>query len=252
MITPARRLRRSSSSRTAIASRAAHRRRRVSGAAAGSIGAAGFATAIARDLHRLGARERRRAAAGGSGGRRGRRRPPRRRSATSSTNVDVALDVAGDAEAAEHLLAEAVGGGDRRRVEVGQRAREPLAPRAGPPPRGPSASSRDDLVASLGAAPASAALERLLGADEPLAHAVAQLAGRHARERDEQQLVERRALGDVARRERGDRVRLAGAGARLEHGDAGRQRAADVERLRSLTGRSPPRRCSSPSHSRRA
>ena len=41
--------------------------------------------------------------------------------------------------------------------------------------------------------------------------------------------LERHALGDVARGERGDRVRLAGAGARLEHGDAGRQRPAEVE-----------------------
>ena len=35
------------------------------------------------------------------------------------------LDVAGHAEPAEHLLAEAVGGGDRGAVEVGQRVREP-------------------------------------------------------------------------------------------------------------------------------
>ena len=40
----------------------------------------------------------------------------------------VRLQVAGDAEPAEHLLAEAVGGGDRRRVEVRQRAHEPRAP----------------------------------------------------------------------------------------------------------------------------
>ena len=75
------------------------------------------------------------------------------------------------------------------------------------------------------------ALERPLGADQPLAHAVAQLAGGHARERDQQQLVQRDAVGDVASRERRDRVRLAGPGARLEHRDALRQRAADVERV---------------------
>ena len=40
---------------------------------------------------------------------------------------DVGLDVAEHAQAAEHLLAEAVGGGDRRGVEVGERDRQPLA-----------------------------------------------------------------------------------------------------------------------------
>ncbi len=70
-----------------------------------------------------------------------------------------------------------------------------------------------------------------LDGDEPLAHPLAQLARRHARERHEQQLLERRPLGDVPGRERGDRVGLARAGARLEHGHAARQRPADVERL---------------------
>ena len=141
----------------------------------------------------------------------------------------VGLDVAGDAEAAEHLLAEPVRRGDRRRVEVGERARQALAAlldlvaRAG-------REQRDDLVALGGAAPASARARPCSARHEALAHALAQLAGRHPREGHEQELLERRALGDVARGERGDRERLAGAGARLEHGDAGRQRAADVER----------------------
>ena len=76
--------------------------------------------------------------------------------------------------------------------------------------------------------------EPLLGVHEPLADAVAQLAGRHAGERHEQDLIQRRALGDVARGERGDRERLAGAGAGLEHGDAFGQRACEAERLRGL------------------
>ena len=89
----------------------------------------------------------------------------------------------------------------------------------------PSREQPHDLVA-VGRRARQRAGEPLLGADEPLAHAVAQLAGRHPRERDEQQLLERHAVGDVAGRQRGDRVRLAGARARLEHGHAGRQRAA--------------------------
>ncbi len=40
---------------------------------------------------------------------------------------DVGLDVAGDAEPAEDVLAEAVGGGDRRGVEVGERGGEAAA-----------------------------------------------------------------------------------------------------------------------------
>ena len=94
--------------------------------------------------------------------------------------------------------------------------------------RGALGEQPHDLVA-VGRRAGQRAGEPLLGADEPLAHAVAQLAGRHPRERDEQQLVERDPVGDVAGRQRGDRVRLAGARARLEHGHAGRQRAADVE-----------------------
>ena len=40
----------------------------------------------------------------------------------------VGIDVPGDAQPAEDLLAEAVRGGDRRGVEVGERAGEALAP----------------------------------------------------------------------------------------------------------------------------
>ena len=108
-----------------------------------------------------------------------------------------------------------------------------------------SASARGDVVAAggdvLGAAVAQQGgdgvvgrwrrrpREDLLQADEALADAVAQLARGHAGEGHEQEVVEPRPLGDVARGEGGDRVRLARAGAGLEHGDPGRQRAAGVE-----------------------
>ena len=103
------------------------------------------------------------------------------------------------------------------------------------------------VTASPGASPAWRARQPALGRDEPLAHAVAQLAGRHPREGDEQQVLEPDALGDVAGRERGDRVRLAGAGAGLEDGHAGRQRAADVEAAHRISVRSCATR---PPHSR--
>ena len=86
-------------------------------------------------------------------------------------------------------------------------------------------------TSSCGGRAGQRAVEPLLGADQPLADALPELAGGHAREGHEQELLERRALGDVARGERGDGERLAGARARLEDGDPGRQRAADVERL---------------------
>ena len=162
--------------------------------------------------------------------------------ATSSTNVGVALDVAGDAEAAEHLLAEAVGGGDRRRVEVGQRPRQPLAARPRPRPRcrrrGAARARRP-----LGGAPASAgrgrarrrpSRSRTRSRSSPVAIRVNVTSS---------SCVERHALGDVARGQRGDRVGLAGAGAGLEHGDAGwaagrrRRTAASSVRL-MLLGRS--------------
>jgi hypothetical protein len=141
----------------------------------------------------------------------------------------VGLDVAEHAEAAEHLLAEAVGGGDGGRVEVGEGGSEPLAPQAD---QGLAAGreQRHDRVVVRGRA-GQRPLEALLGADQPLAHALAQLTGRHAREGHHQDLLQRDAVGDVAGGERGDRERLAGTGARLEHGHAGRERAADVEGL---------------------
>ncbi len=85
----------------------------------------------------------------------------------------------------------------------------------------------------LGSAPADDPRELVLGQYQALADTLAQLAGRDPCERDQQQLIERHdALGDEAGGERGDRERLARAGARLEYGDARRQLAAELERLR--------------------
>ena len=78
-----------------------------------------------------------------------------------------------------------------------------------------------------------------LGGDEALADARAQLAGGHPPERHEQHAVERRALGDVPGGEGGDRERLAGAGARLEQGDAGRA-AGRTRRTGSVPSQSRP------------
>jgi len=97
----------------------------------------------------------------------------------------VALEVPRDPEPAEHLLAEAVGGRDSGGVEVRQRARDPFAP--GPDLGvGPIGEQRHHLVARVGRRARERAREPPLDADEPLAHALAQLSRRHARERHEQ------------------------------------------------------------------
>ena len=71
--------------------------------------------------------------------------------------------------------------------------------------------------------------ERRLRLQQPHPHALPQLAGRGAGEGDHQELLERCPVGHVARHEARDRVRLAGAGARLEQGHADRQRAVGAE-----------------------
>ena len=101
----------------------------------------------------------------------------------------------------------------------------------------PSASSRTTSSRASGGAPASARSSPCSADDEPLAHALAQLARGHPGEGHEQEPVERRALGHVARGERRDGVRLAGAGARLEHRDAGR---AAARRRRTAAAPVPP------------
>ena len=110
----------------------------------------------------------------------------------------------------------------------------------------------DDLVVGRRSGAGQAGAEAALRLDELLAHPRPQFSGRHPPERDQQHVLQRRALGDVAGGEGGDRERLARPGAGLEQRHARRQRAAHVERRR---GAHSPLRCSaasSPSHRRRA
>ena len=244
-MTPPRRLRRSSSVAHRVGEPARASRGRVGRRAArGWIGARGVADRRAGDPQRLARGERRRLARGGSGGRRGRRRPPRRRS----------LDVLDERRCRARRRRRCRGrrappGRSRgwwrssrrrsRRARAASRSRRTRDLARG----APSASSAATRVVLRRAPPGEHAREPRSALTEPLAHALAQLAGRHPREGHEQQLVERHALGDVARGQRGDRVRLAGARARLEHGHAGRQRPADVERAAHVA---PPRALSRP------
>ena len=132
--------------------------------------------------------------------------------------VDVALDVTGEADLAEDLFAEAVDGGDGGGVELGDRAGET------------SVSGRDLLSIALDE-PAGRLVDRLLtvgevsteGAldrDEATPDAVSQLTGGGAGEGDEEHLFEGEAVGHRLDRQRGDAEGLSRAGAGFEHGDA--------------------------------
>ena len=147
----------------------------------------------------------------------------------------VGFEVAGDPEAAEHLLAEAVGGGDRRPVETRHRTGQVTVARLD---RGLRAVG-EQLDEPVGAGEHSVQdrPKPTLGGHHPLAHAVTQLTGGDPGEGDQQQLLQRYALGHVAGGQRGDRVRLTGPGAGFEHGHAAGQRTVEGKRLRSLQAR---------------
>ncbi len=139
----------------------------------------------------------------------------------------VGVDVGGDAEPGEHLQAEPVGRGDGGGVEVGDRVREPVASRRD---LGVAAGREVHQHGVVGRPRRRRIRERRGRGDEPLADALTQLDRRGPAERHQHQLVDAgHTLGDVARGQRGDRVRLAGAGAGLQHRRPGRQVPARVE-----------------------
>ena len=131
-------------------------------------------------------------------------------------------------ERPEHRLAELMGGRDRGGVERRERVAQPEPPK---PDLGGVGGEQvgDHGMVSVGRRRVG---ECALGPDQLLAHPFAQLLARSPTERDHQELVERDALlGDVAGHQGGDGEGLAGAGARLEQGGAGRQRPGQVEGL---------------------
>jgi hypothetical protein len=119
-----------------------------------------------------------------------------------------------------------VGGGDRRGVEAGDRAGEVVAVAHDV---AACQQRHHGILILAGRGAGKPAAEATLDARQPLAHALAKLAGGDAGEGDEQQTLQRDALGDIARRQRRDRVGLARAGAGLENSDAGGQGAAGIE-----------------------
>ena len=175
------------------------------------------------------AAESRRRRRGGSGARRGRRRPRRAGRSTSSTNV-----VSGSTSPATPrppstswqkpwvvaiVAASKSASAAARRVaaqrDLRRACRSPAARRPRRAASGAPASARPRPCS----APTSRSRTR--SRSSPVAMRV-NVTSSSSSQRD--------AVGHVARGQRGDRVRLAGAGAGLEHGHAGRQRAADVER----------------------
>ena len=251
-MTPVRCLRRSSSSRTAMREPRAHRRRRrLRPASAGSIVRRGVRDRDRRDPPRLRARERRRACAVEAADvevvddlldqvgdvlderrrrarrrrpRRGRRAPPGRTRGwwRSSRRRSPRARRASRSRRRAHLLARPVGeqADDRRPARV----------------RRPAESTPPSACSAL------TSRSRTRSRSSPVAIRV------NVTSRSSCSGVPSR---DVAGRERGDRVRLAGAGARLEHGHA-RPAAGRRRRTRRVTGARPPRPASSPSQSRRA
>ena len=145
---------------------------------------------------------------------------------------DIGGGVAGHAERLQHQLAELVGGGDRRRVETGQRiAQPPLALQT------LILGSREQVLDQLVVADRRRIVESDDSIDDLAAHPLAQLLAGRPTERDEQHLVQRGfALGEIAGHQTGQRERLAGARAGLQHrgGAFGRQRAEQVESLHQV------------------
>ena len=145
---------------------------------------------------------------------------------------DPGVGVAGDAERAQHELAELVGRGDRGGVEAGQRVAQPSRRRAASSSAravaraGPGASSSPTVDGSSSASAASTSWSRTRSRSSWLA----------ARPNVMSSISSRRrlALGDVAGDQPGEGVGLAGAGAGLEHGGgrAGGQRRRGGRRLR--------------------
>ncbi len=143
--------------------------------------------------------------------------------------------VAGDAERRQHLSAELVRGRDGRGVELRERGGEPATAHRGLGVGDVRQQRRNRIGARAGR---GGIAQAALGAHQPLADPLAQFLRGLAAEGDEQQLRQAGvALGDVPGGECGDRERLAGAGAGLEHGGAGGQLAADVERGRTVRRR---------------
>ena len=143
--------------------------------------------------------------------------------------LDPGIAVPGHAERLEHQVAELVGGGDGGGVERGERIAQPglalLEFFVG---------AREQVLNHLVVADHRAIIESPYRLDDLGPDPLAQFLGGRAAERDEQHLVQGGpAFGQIAGDQTGERERLAGTGAGLQHGrrSGRRQRPQQVERL---------------------
>ncbi len=150
---------------------------------------------------------------------------------------DLPVHVPGGPEPIEDLQAESVGRLDGGRVEVGDGLAQPVTACCDLLFRR-RRQQLHQLVVLVSAGAIEHVDQAVEGAHQPLSHALAQFARRHARERDDEQPVDRQdALRHVARGQGGDGEGLAGSGARLQQRHAGREIPAHVERGRARRGR---------------
>ncbi len=152
------------------------------------------------------------------------------------------VGVTRDAERAEHHAAELVGGRDRRRVEPGQGLGDPPVPETALVVV--AVEEERDQVRGLRRREGRVVGESTLGLDQLGPHPLPQLlAGRPAEGHHEHLVEQAHPLGDVPGDQGADGPGLAGAGAGLEQRRAGRERVADVEVVRRHSAqatRSPP------------
>ena len=145
---------------------------------------------------------------------------------------DLAVHVTRRAQSVKHLEAEPMRRLDGGRVEVGDGLAESI-------PAGGDLVTRClrqelyELVGLVADGPIQHVDESVVGAHEAITHALAQLAGGHAGEGDDEEPIDRQdPLGDVACRQGRNRERLASPGACLQQRHSARKVASHHERLR--------------------
>lgn len=148
------------------------------------------------------------------------------------------IDIAGNAQTAQHGLAELMNCGDGRIVEGAERVAQPPLPdlqlidRPGLTHRVPQHRMIEAIHLVRGVGAGDGMAQGQFGADQAFTHPLAQFLGGGAAEGDHQQLLQRQPLGDLPGDQGGNRPCLAGAGGSLEDRGAAGQWACDVEDLK--------------------
>ena len=131
----------------------------------------------------------------------------------------------------EHPIAERVCRRDRRGVEIGERLHETSTARADLVGTPGQHRTQHRVVVAVAIGVHAGRIERDDEVGEACAHTLAQFGTRRAAERDQQQLVDRQAVGDLSSSDADNRIRLTCPSAGLEDRCAAGQRCCNVERL---------------------